>query len=68
VTSAPPRWLKSLVALTIAEYGTRAPAAAQHTALKAMRDGDDAAAQTWRQVAVLALEALDADLEDQEIG
>jgi hypothetical protein len=33
-----------------------------------MRDGDDAAAQTWRQIAVLALEALDADQENQENG
>jgi hypothetical protein len=63
---APPKWI-SLVVLTIADYGTRAPAVAQHTALKAVRAGDDAAARTWRRVAALALEPLDADPENQKI-
>ena len=55
--------IRNLVSLTIEKHGIKAPSAAQHAALKAMREGDDATAATWREVAILAEAALSADLE-----
>jgi hypothetical protein len=55
--------IRDLVSLTIEKHGIKAPSAAQFAALKAVREGDDAAAATWREVATLAEAALSADLE-----
>ncbi|HZS81336.1 MAG TPA: hypothetical protein VFA50_00580 [Stellaceae bacterium] len=50
--------LRNLVSLVIEKHGIRAPSVAQHTALRARRDGDLERAMTWDEVARLAEAAL----------
>ena len=61
MTAPPPDQLRNLLALVIEKHGVRAPAVAQHNALKARHEGDAARAAAWDAVARLAEQALRRD-------
>jgi hypothetical protein len=49
---------RNLVSLLLEKHGIRAPAVAQHEALKAREKGDEERAETWAEAALLAEAAL----------
>jgi hypothetical protein len=52
---------RNLVSLLLEKHGIRAPAVAQHEALKAREKGDRERAVVWAEAALLAEEALRAE-------